>query len=159
MKDVSNNLRRILKQKNIMQIELSEKTGIPTSTLSDLVNGRTLISPGNLQNIADALQVQKSEIDSSLASKPIATNLPGIPLIGTICAGDGLLAEQNIEDYIHYPFPSKRQPDYALHVKGNSMIGEGIEDGDIVYIRSAPWAEYNGQIVAAVIDNEGMLKR
>lgn len=84
-----------------------------------------------------------------------------IPLIGTICAGDGLLAEQNIEEYVHYPFPNKRQPDYALRVKGDSMIGAGIESGDIVYMRRAPWADYNGQIVAALINDQedGTLKR
>lgn len=85
-----------------------------------------------------------------------------IPLIGTICAGEGILAEQNIEEYIQYPFPKhKRQPDYALHVKGNSMIGAGIEDGDIVFMKHSPWAEYNGQIVAAIINDaeDGTLKR
>jgi repressor LexA len=84
-----------------------------------------------------------------------------IPLVGTICAGDGLLAEQNIEEYIYYPFPSKRRPDFALRVKGDSMIGAGIEDGDIVYMRQASWADYNGQIVAALINDQedGTLKR
>lgn len=84
-----------------------------------------------------------------------------IPLIGTICAGDGLLAEQNIEDYVYYPFRSGRKPDYALRVEGNSMIGAGIEDGDIVYMRHASWADYNGQIVAALINDQqdGTLKR
>lgn len=84
-----------------------------------------------------------------------------IPLIGTICAGDGLLAEHNIEEYVYYPFPSKRQPDFALRVKGSSMIGAGIEDGDIVYMRQASWADYNGQIVAALINDheDGTLKR
>lgn len=84
-----------------------------------------------------------------------------IPLIGTICAGNGLLAEQNIEEYIHYPLPGKRQPDYALRVKGDSMVGAGIEDGDIVYMRHASWADRNGQIVAALINDQedGTLKR
>ncbi|MNC08739.1 LexA repressor [compost metagenome] len=41
------------------------------------------------------------------------------------------------------------------------MSGAGIEDGDIVYLRKAPWAEYNGQIVAALINDQedGVLKR
>lgn len=84
-----------------------------------------------------------------------------VPLIGTICAGDGLLAEQNIEEYIYYPFQGKRLPDFALRVKGDSMIGAGIEDGDIVYFKKAAWADYNGQIVAALINDneEGTLKR
>ncbi|MDT2262426.1 S24 family peptidase [Paenibacillus larvae] len=81
--------------------------------------------------------------------------------MGTICAGDGLLAEQNIEEYINYPFPNKRQPDFALRVKGDSMIGAGIKDGDIIYMKKASWAEHNGQIVAAIVNDcmDGMLKR
>lgn len=83
-----------------------------------------------------------------------------IPLVGSICAGEGIVASGNIEDYVLYPFLDKKQPDYALRVEGNSMIKAGIEDGDIVFLRKANWAEFNGQIVAAVINNEeGMLKR
>jgi len=84
----------------------------------------------------------------------------GIPLIGTICAGDGIIAEENIEDYVTFPFLKKKQPDFALRVKGNSMIGAEIRDGDIVFFRTAKWAEKNGQIVAVVVNGEeGALKR
>ena len=84
----------------------------------------------------------------------------GIPLVGTICAGDGLFAQENIEQYIQFPLSNKTQPDFALRVKGDSMKGAGIDDGDIVFIRKAKWAEYNGQIVAAIINGEeGTLKR
>ncbi len=83
-----------------------------------------------------------------------------IPLVGTICAGEGLFAEQNIEDLVYFPFEDKSQPDFALRVQGDSMIDAGIQNGDIVFMRKAKWAEYNGQIVAAVINGEnGMLKR
>jgi len=84
-----------------------------------------------------------------------------VPLVGTICAGDGLLASENIEDHVIYPIiNANRRPDFALRVKGNSMIESGIEDGDIVYLKQAPWADYNGQIVAAIINgDEGTLKR
>lgn len=157
IRDISANLKQLLHLKGVTQTQLSDKTGLPTSTISDYVIGKTLISPGNLQKIAVALNVLKSDIDSSINKIPFKP----IPIVGTICAGDGLLAEQNIEDYINYPFPKNRQPDYALTVKGNSMIGAGIESGDIVYMRYAQWADYNGQIVAALIngDEAGTLKR
>lgn len=157
IKDISANLKQLLRLKGVTQAQLSDKTGLPTSTISDYVIGKTLISPGNLQKVADVLNILKSDIDSSINK---VTYRP-IPIIGTICAGDGLLAEQNIEDYVGYPFLNSRQPDYALKVKGESMIGAGIESGDIVYMRYAQWADYNGQIVAALInsDEEGTLKR
>ena len=158
IKDIAANLKRILHLKGVNQTELSDRTGLSTSTISDYVLGKTLMSPGNLQKISDALNVPKSDINSSLKK---AQAYKSIPLIGTICAGEGLTAEHNVEDYIHFPFQSSQQPDYALRVKGDSMIGAGIESGDIVYMRYAQWADHNGQIVAALInsDEEGTLKR
>lgn len=157
IKDISVNLKRILFLKGISQTELSDKTGLSTSTISDYVLGKTLMSPGNLQKISDALNVLKSDIN--MAFKKARPN--SIPIIGTICAGDGLLAEQNVEEYINFPLVDSRQPDYALRVRGDSMIGAGISSGDIVYMRYAQWADHNGQIVAALIngDEEGTLKR
>ena len=157
MKAMSINLKKIMSLKGLTQAELVESTGLPKSTVSDYVNGKTLMSAGNLQKMADALEVLKSDINpylTKVAHKPI-------PLIGTICAGDGLLAEQNIEDYVHYPLQTNKQPDYALRVNGNSMISAGIQSGDIVFMRYAQWADFNGQIVAALINNDeqGTLKR
>lgn len=158
IKDISINLKRLLIMKGVMQLELSEKTGLATSTISDYVNGKTLISAGNLQKISFALKVPKGDIDPTFSG---AQDFKNIPLIGTICAGDGMLADQNIEEYIHYPFQSKRQPDYALRVKGDSMTSAGIENGDIVYMRHSDWADHSNQIVAAIINDsqDGTLKR
>jgi repressor LexA len=158
IKDISINLKRILHLKGTSQTELSDKTGLSTSTISDYYLGKTLMSPGNLQKISDALNVPKSDINSTLKK---AQTFKSIPLISIICAGEGLTAEQNIEDYIHYPFQGDYQPDYALRVKGDSMVGAGIESGDIVYMRYAQWADNNGQIVAVLINGneEGTLKR
>lgn len=160
---IAENLRTLIKENKLSQKKLSEITGIPTSTLSDYVNARSLALPGNVQKLALALGVPKHKIDPSYGE---AIEVPmdsanKIPLVGTICAGDGLLADNNIEEYIYYPFPNKRQPDFALRVKGDSMIDVGIRSGDIVYMKKAPWAENNGQIVAALLNDseEGVLKR
>lgn len=84
-----------------------------------------------------------------------------IPLIGSVCAGDGLLAETNIEEYIYFPLPRKQQPDYALRVIGDSMTNAGINDGDIVYLKKTSWADFNGQIVVALFNEneDATLKR
>lgn len=160
MQETAENIKKFLRLRGMFQTDIVEKTGIATSTMSDYANAKTLISMGNLEKVSEALNVTKSEIQPSLSNK-VSTYYRNIPLIGTICAGDGLLADQNIEAHIHYPFHTKRQPDFALRVKGDSMINAGIENGDIVFMRDAPWAEYNGQIVAALIndDEDGTLKR
>ncbi|MEK5160725.1 S24 family peptidase [Paenibacillus sp. FSL R5-0527] len=161
MKGIAFNLRAILKRKGLTQKELAEGTELSTSVISDYLNEKTLATPGSIQKIADYLKVSKAEIDPTFQSKNNIYNSNLIPIVGNVCAGDGLLAEQNIEDYVYYPMPNKIQPDFALRVKGDSMSGIGIEDGDIVYIKKSSWADFNGQVVVALIngDEEGTLKR
>lgn len=154
-KEVINEIKKLRELRGWSLDELSRRVGVAKSTLSRYESGQREFPINDIGLYADAFNVSVEQLLG--IKKPSIT----IPLIGTICAGDGLLAEQNIEEYIHYPFPNKRQPDYALRVKGDSMIGAGIEDGDIVYMRQAPWADYNGQIVAALINDheDGTLKR
>jgi len=83
-----------------------------------------------------------------------------IPLVGTIAAGEPIEA---IEDRETIKIPksqlSKSGEHYALRVQGNSMIDEGIFDGDIVVIRKQPDAENGETIVALINDNEVTLKK
>lgn len=84
-----------------------------------------------------------------------------IPIIGTIAAGYPIEAIENIEDTISIVNPSIKTSEgyYALRVVGESMINEGIFDGDIVVIKKQSAAE-NGQTVVAIIDdNEATLKK
>ncbi|MFW6365200.1 MAG: transcriptional repressor LexA [Spirochaetota bacterium] len=81
-----------------------------------------------------------------------------IPLVGRIAAGEPLLAEENIEEYLSLPRPSFTSGKYfALRVHGDSMIEKGIFDGDIAVIRKQENAN-NGDVVAALIDDEATLK-
>jgi repressor LexA len=159
IKEMSYNLKRLLLVNGVTQTELSDRTGLPTSTISDYVNGKTLMSPGNLQKIADSLNVLKSDINTSFRKSQLYKS---IPLVKNICAEDAFISEQNLEDHIFYPLQNKHhQPDYALRMKDDSMVGAGIYPGDIVYMRYAQWAEHNGQIVAVLLNNHkiGTLKR
>ncbi len=82
-----------------------------------------------------------------------------IPLLGRIAAGSPILAEENIEEYLSFPKTMFRSGDYfALHVKGDSMIEGGINDGDIAIIKKQNTAN-NGDIVAALLTEEATLKR
>lgn len=159
MNKISINLKRVLKMRGVTQTQLADNTEIATSTISDYYNAKTLMSQGNLRKISKSLNVSTVEIWPPSNSDYVFYK--DIPLLGTVCAGDGLLAEQNVDEYIHYPFKGKRQPDYALHVKGNSMVGVGIENGDIVFMGYAQRADYSGQIVAVIINDhqDGTLKR
>lgn len=82
-----------------------------------------------------------------------------IPLLGRIAAGSPILAEENIEEYLSFPKTMFRSGDYfALHVKGDSMIEGGINDGDIAIIKKQNTAN-SGDIVAALLTEEATLKR
>jgi len=162
---IKENIKRIREIYGLTQQDLADIAGVTNKAVSAWESGLSEPRMGAIERIANRFGLMKSNIieEGGMDSLRLAKqkDVFAIPLVGTICAGDGLLAEQNIEEYVHYPFPGKRQPDYALRVQGDSMIGAGIEDGDIVYMRYAQWADYNGQIVAALINDneEGMLKR
>ena len=82
-----------------------------------------------------------------------------VPLIGTVAAGQPVLAQQNIENYI--PVPAEYMPNqqsFMLRVKGESMINAGILNGDSVLVKEQPTAE-NGDIVVAMIDDGATVKR
>ena len=81
-----------------------------------------------------------------------------IPMIGTVTAGQPILATQNIEGY--FPLLSEDMPKgetFMLRVKGESMINVGIYDGDQIIIQKQPFAE-NGDIVVALIDDSATVK-
>jgi repressor LexA len=87
-----------------------------------------------------------------------------VPLLGRIAAGAPLLAEEHVEDYISVPkdFVSDRGGHFALTVAGESMIGAGILDGDVVVVRSQSAAD-DGDLVAALVpgpaEDEATVKR
>jgi len=84
---------------------------------------------------------------------------PGLPLVGQVAAGQPVLAEENIEDYV--PTPScagGEEGDYLLRVRGESMKNVGILDGDLVVVKPQDVAE-DGEIVVALVGEEATVKR
>ncbi|NLK74864.1 MAG: transcriptional repressor LexA [Clostridiales bacterium] len=84
--------------------------------------------------------------------------LVNVPIVGTITAGQPILAVENIESY--FPIPSEFIPNeetFMLKVKGNSMINVGILDGDKILVQKQTHAK-NGDIVVALIDDEVTVK-
>lgn len=82
-----------------------------------------------------------------------------VPLLGTVTAGQPILAVEEAEGYIPFRGHGLRSRDlFALRVRGESMIQAGILDGDIVVIRRTPAAE-NGDIVVALVEEEATVKR
>jgi repressor LexA len=84
---------------------------------------------------------------------------PGLPLVGRVAAGQPLLADENIEDYVEVPqIAGGDEGEYVLKVQGDSMKNAGILEGDYVVVHSTETAE-NGEIVVALLDDEATVKR
>lgn len=81
-----------------------------------------------------------------------------VPLVGTVAAGQPILAAENIESY--FPIPSEYVPNadtFMLRVKGDSMVNAGIFNGDQIMVQQQSTAS-NGDIVVALIDEEATVK-
>lgn len=81
-----------------------------------------------------------------------------VPIIGSVAAGQPILATENIENY--FPIPTEYMPNqnvFMLHVKGDSMINAGILNGDTILVRQQTTAS-NGDIVVALIEDSATVK-
>ena len=82
-----------------------------------------------------------------------------LPLVGRVAAGSPILAQEHIERTYHFESSLfQQQPDYLLKVRGMSMQGVGIMDGDLLAVKQASEAK-NGQIVVARLGDEVTVKR
>ena len=94
------------------------------------------------------------------SSSPGSAGIIYLPLVGKVAAGNPMLAQENISEYI--PVSSSlfgaKKADFALKVKGDSMTGDHILDGDIIIARSQNTAD-NGDIVVALIGDEAVVKK
>jgi repressor LexA len=83
----------------------------------------------------------------------------GLPVVGQVAAGQPVLAEENIEEYVDVPsFAGGEEGEFVLRVKGDSMKDVGIYEGDHVIVRGQDTAA-NGEIVVALVGEEATVKR
>jgi repressor LexA len=89
------------------------------------------------------------------------SGLVEVPLLGKVAAGAPLLAQENLEDSVKidsFLIGGTGREVFALRVKGQSMIEDGIHDGDYLFVRKTPSAQ-PGDIVVALIEDEATVKR
>lgn len=134
-------------------------TGYPP-TRADIANELGFKSPNAAEEHLKAL-ARKGAIEM-VPGTSRGIRLPedhGLPLIGRVAAGSPILAEEHIEERVDMPanffYP---RADFLLKVRGDSMIGAGILDGDLLAVHKTMEAS-NGQIVVARVDDEVTVKR
>jgi len=92
--------------------------------------------------------------------KTAITGPSGLPVIGSVAAGEPILAEENIEDYVDVPaLAGGEQGGFLLRVRGDSMKNVGILDGDHVVVRPQEIANDGEIVVARVAEDEATVKR
>lgn len=156
----------------LTQEELGKKIGVQKAAIQKYESGAVKnLKRTTIQILADIFNVTPSYLigldeNPKLTLLNALTGMPEniypirkiktIPVLGTIAAGEPIIAEETIEYIVANETDIDAQ--FALKVKGDSMINARIMDGDIVFIRQQPDVE-DGEIAAVLIDGEATLKR
>lgn len=156
-------LKKLMASRNIRQVDIVERTGIGKSAVSQYVSGKVVPKQDKLYLLAKALNVSPTWLmgydvpmswgDNHETTTDIYTPiLKKVPMLGYAAAGQPL---ENLDgqDTYYVETNSKYEVDFCITVRGDSMINAGINDGDIVFVRSQPEVE-NGQIACIELDGE-----
>ena len=163
-------LNKAFKASGLSQSELCDKADINKGALSSYLSGRYFPKQIALEKLSSALNVSISYLmgfdivdTSDEKSRPLPSNiiLPAahkLPIMGTICAGDGVVCEDDYQGT--FIVDTDVKADYCLRVRGNSMIGANIYDGDIVFIsKSYDFVQDQIYAIERLDYNEASLKR
>ena len=161
---ISENIKKIREIYGLTQTELGKIAGVSDKAIWTWEKGTAEPRMGAVQKIADHFNIKKSVIidehskDSNLPTNAILPSAHSLPVMGTICAGTGRICEDDYQG--HFVIDVDCKADYCLKVKGDSMIGANIFDGDIVFITKSFDFE-TGEIYAVeMLDtSEASLKR
>ena len=154
---LSNNLKRLRKEKGMTMEELAKRLGTSKQTIYKYENGIVAnVPPEKIVLLAEALSTTPSELMGWVSREGMPVTMKRVPLIGEIACGKPLLACEEHDSFV--VGEEGMDVDFCLRAHGDSMIGARILDGDIVFIRSQDTVE-NGEIGAVIIDDEATLKR
>lgn len=135
---------------------LAQKGFIKRNSLArgiQMVKGQLGTMKENLLTIPDRI---------SALSETLMEKIPArvLPLLGRVAAGAPIMAEENVDDMVAVPaaLASSSGNQFLLKVKGDSMIEDHIQEGDMVVVRQQSTAE-DGQIVVALVGDEATIKR
>jgi repressor LexA len=106
-----------------------------------------------------AIELLDRAVGNAVDSMRSMVRSEGLPLLGSVAAGQPILAEENIEDYISVPeVAGGADGEYLLRIRGDSMKNAGILEDDFVVVRPQDTAQ-EGDIVVALLGEEATVKR
>lgn len=154
---IPENIKKLREIHDLTQSELGKIAGVSDKAIWTWENGTAEPRMGAVQRIADHFNIKKSAIIDELEPNlEGVTNLiyPAaypVPILGTICAGNGVWCEENFQGTFYIDKSIKA--DLCLEVKGSSMVDAGINDGDYAFIRKN-FDFINGRIYAVRINSD-----
>jgi repressor LexA len=106
-----------------------------------------------------AIELLDRAVGSAVESVKGIVRPEGLPLLGSVAAGEPVLAEENIEEYVSIPeIAGGQEGEYLLRIRGDSMKDAGILEGDHVVVHPQDTAR-DGEIVVALLGEEATVKR
>lgn len=114
-------------------------------------------SAGKGRAITLKKQPQAVPVAPPAAVDELAERRSRVPIVGNVAAGNPILAQECIEDYLTFDTGGHDDEYFALRVRGESMLGVGILPDDLVVVHRQSIAQ-NGQIVVALIGDEATVK-
>ncbi len=119
---------------------------------------KTLQEQGHIERDAVLTRAIKLTPNGLGEGRPMSKTVIQVPIIGTVAAGKPRLAVEDVEDVFPLPTDFISGDGFILEVRGDSMIDDGIHDGDYVVVRRQQTAD-NGETVVAMIESEATVKR
>ncbi|MDD7281345.1 LexA family protein [Floccifex sp.] len=142
------------RQTHVTNEFIAKEIGVTKSTVSRWCNGQIKkINPDTLKKLSDLLGLDFEQMTS------IAQFTFEKPILGTVKAGYGLFAEENIEGYLAVSESEYQQGDYFLRVEGNSMIDAKIHDQDLLYVKAVNDVNTNTIAIVLIEREEVTVKR
>jgi repressor LexA len=106
-----------------------------------------------------AIELLERGVGSAVDSVRGMVRAEGLPLLGSVAAGQPILAEENIEEYVPVPqIAGGEEGDYLLRIRGESMKEAGILEGDYVVVHPQDTAN-DGDVIVALLGEEATVKR
>ncbi|HEU0249189.1 MAG TPA: transcriptional repressor LexA [Solirubrobacteraceae bacterium] len=106
-----------------------------------------------------AIELLDKAVDAAVGGVRSIVSQDSLPLLGSVAAGQPILAEENVEEYVSVPaFAGGSDGDYLLRIRGESMKNAGIMEDDLVVVHQQETAQ-QGDIVVALLGEEATVKR
>lgn len=168
-KEIGERIRQARDAVGLTMEELGARIGYTKSAISKWESGARPISIEALKHIAEVLNrpisyfvrtdIEGLHVDPKFTDVVSSLNLTVLPVYGLVNAGEPAFVMDSVTEYVTVPQEAVGQARFAIRVRGDSMIGLDIHDGDLLFVRPQDDAEDGDIVVARVNGDEYVVKR